>query len=225
MQMVYACSKNLYPGVDNYLPFIHCVDDVLIKMFPKGLPEGTVNMTLANSVMTGCAKTVGHDYAKLDACATGPDGIKYIGAEMAKTPGHKGVPFWQIGDGAVTYPDQTNKEDLLKLVCAALTGTKPAACGNATVPAFTSVPTPGEIEKLVCEALAISEVVFEDWSSGKICVAISKIVKIPDCQALVEKLWDKIIAKCPKGLTSISQVDSSFDSISCEAQSPSTVVV
>lgn len=132
VQMVYACSKNLYPGVDNYLPFIHCVDDTLIKMFPKGLPEGTVNMTLANSVMTSCAKTVGHDFQKLDECAKGPDGIKYIGVEMSKTPQHKGVPFWQVNDGEITYPNSTNKEDLVKIVCDSYTGkTKPKACATA----------------------------------------------------------------------------------------------
>jgi len=131
MQVVYACSKNLYPGVDNYLPFVSCVDDTLIKMFPKGLPEGTVNMTLANSIMTTCAKTAGHDFAKLDACATGADGLKYLGVEMSKTPAHKGVPFWQVADGAITYPNATNKEDLLKIVCDAYKGTpKPAACAN-----------------------------------------------------------------------------------------------
>jgi len=159
VQMVYACSKNLYPGVDNYLPFAHCVDDTLIKMFPKGLPEGTVNMTLANSVMTQCAKTVGHDYAKLDACATGADGVKYIGEEMAKTPAHKGVPFWQIGDGAVTYPDQTNKEDLLKLVCDALTGTKPAACASPLVVTTSKDLSEASFDSMSCEAQSSSTVV------------------------------------------------------------------
>lgn len=131
VQMVYACSKNLYPGVDSYLPYIHCVDDTLIKLFPKGLPEGAVNLTTANKVLTECATTVGHDFAKLDACAKGPDGIKYIGAEMSKTPAHMGVPFWTINGGAVTYPNATNKEDLIKIVCAAYTGSpKPAACTN-----------------------------------------------------------------------------------------------
>jgi len=132
--MMYACNKNIYPGVDNYMPLIHCVDDTLVKMFPKGLPEGTVNLTLATTIVTECSHTVGHDYAKLDACAKGPDGIKYIGAEKAKTPGHKGVPFWIIGEGTtITYPNATNKENLVAAVCNAYTGSpKPAACSSAS---------------------------------------------------------------------------------------------
>jgi len=128
VQMVYACSKNLYPGVDNYLPFVHCVDTTLVKDFPKGLPEGAVNMTTANNIITSCAKTVGHDLTKLNACASGPDGIKYINEEAKKTPGHTGVPFWTVNGGNVTYPPP---EDLIKAVCAAYTGTKPAACSKA----------------------------------------------------------------------------------------------
>jgi len=68
---------------------------------------------------------------------------------------------------------------------------------NDSERASTSLPTPGEIEKLVCEVA--TQKMVEDKASASICSEISKKVKIPDCQALVEGLWDKITAKCPKG--------------------------
>jgi len=60
------------------------------------------------------------------------------------------------------------------------------------------MPTPAEIEKLVCEVA--SQKMIEDKATSEICTEISKKVKIPDCQAIVEMGWDKIVAKCPKSI-------------------------
>ena len=58
-------------------------------------------------------------------------GLLYLAVEKAKTPAHKGVPFWQVNGASITYPNSTNKEDLVKAVCDAYTGTpKPAACAS-----------------------------------------------------------------------------------------------
>jgi len=64
-----------------------------------------------------------------------------------------------------------------------------------------ALPTPAEIEKLACELA--SKKMIEDKATSEVCAVIAKKVKIPDCQAIVEKLWDRIVAKCPKGLEAI----------------------
>lgn len=129
LHSVYACSKNLYAGVDNWLPLVKCVDDTFIKTFPKGLPMGTVNMSFADASAAKCAKTIGQDWAKIDACSTSQDGIKYLADEKGKTPPHPGVPFATINGGKVQCPAPGN---LIKAVCDAYTGSpKPPACSTA----------------------------------------------------------------------------------------------
>jgi len=126
LHSIYACSKNIYAGIGNWLPLVKCVDDTFIKTFPKGLPMGTVNMSFAKATAAACAKKVGQDWTKIDACSAGADGIKYLADEKSKTPPHPGVPFATINGGKVQCPAPGN---LIKAVCDAYTGSpKPPAC-------------------------------------------------------------------------------------------------
>lgn len=131
--LLFGCAKNLYPDVDAQLSLIHCFDSVLIETFPGGLPSGTVNMTMMDDTVKACASEtdVNMDYDKLDACASGDDGMTYLQAEKDKTPGHTGVPFTVIGDGDAECPPP---DDLTAAVCGAYTGlNKPKACNAAAL--------------------------------------------------------------------------------------------
>merc|ERR1712190_358081 len=63
-----------------------------------------------------------------------------------------------------------------------------------------SFPTPEEIEKMVCE-VASSEVI-EKQATAEACALIKKyfpsVTIQPDCPTVVEALWDKVKAMCPK---------------------------
>ena len=65
---------------------------------------------------------------------------------------------------------------------------------------FMALPTPEEIEKLVCK-LASSETV-EKEATVKVCKLIKEqfpLLKMqPDCEIVVSALWDKIKVQCPK---------------------------
>tara|TARA_B110000971_G_C19864420_1_gene433175 strand:+ start:89 stop:811 length:723 start_codon:yes stop_codon:yes gene_type:complete len=126
--LMFGCAKN-QPGitVDQQMNFIHCFDSALITGHPDGLPDGAVDMEEMNTVLKTCAvdASVNFDYDKLDKCATGDDGKKFLAVEANKTPSHGGVPFTVINDGEVTMPPP---DDLTAAVCAAYTGDLPAAC-------------------------------------------------------------------------------------------------
>jgi len=124
--MVYACNKyTATPAA--HASFVECFDQVLIHAFPKGLPEGTVNLTFAEASLKGCATKQGLNYATLEECSTSSEGAGYFAKEKAKTPGHKGVPFVSINGGAIIYNSQSL--NLIDEVCKAYTGSvKPPAC-------------------------------------------------------------------------------------------------
>jgi len=67
--------------------------------------------------------------------------------------------------------------------------------------AMTSLPTPADIEKLVCELA--SQKLIEDRATDTVCSLINRTfpdVKFnPDCKTLSEGVWDIVESKCPKG--------------------------
>jgi len=128
LHSVYACSKNLNPTVDAYLPLIHCFDETLITTFPGGLPAGTVNQSYAESTMTSCAKEVSLDFAAITKCIGSDDGLKFLAAEMTKTPSHTGVPFTVINDISSADSQTGPPLDVITMVCNAYNGTKPKNC-------------------------------------------------------------------------------------------------
>lgn len=130
---IYACQK--YASTPTaHAQFVECFDQALMKGFPKGLPEGAVNMTFAVDSLQACATAQGLDYKSLDTCSTSSEGEGYFAKEKALTDaaggggGHKGVPFVTINGGAIIYNSQSL--NLIDEVCKAYTGSpKPKACG------------------------------------------------------------------------------------------------
>jgi hypothetical protein len=59
---------------------------------------------------------------------------------------------------------------------------------------------PGKkIEDLVCKLATKQQI--EDKATGAICKLIKEKVHfgVPDCEGLLDKVWDKVVSKCPKG--------------------------
>ena len=111
---------------DKHADFIECFDSALIKTFPKGLPEGTVNTTFAVATLKTCATAQGIDWATLDTCSASTEGAGYFAKEKTLTPPHKGVPFISLNGAPIVYDSATL--NLVDAICKAYTGTPPAAC-------------------------------------------------------------------------------------------------
>jgi len=144
--MVYACNKyGAGASADGHAKYVECFDQLLMKTFPAGLPEGSVNLTFAEYGLKTCATQLSLDYDALDECSSGPEGEKYFAMEGKKTPAHMGVPFVTINGGPILYNNQTL--NLITEVCKAYTGSpKPAACADAELElspySYTSLMTP-----------------------------------------------------------------------------------
>ncbi|CAK0889833.1 unnamed protein product, partial [Prorocentrum cordatum] len=83
-----------------------------------------------------------------------------------------------------------------------------------------TLPSPADIEKLICEAALQKQV--EDNAVDEICQVITeKLPNIkfnPDCKTDVEAVWDAAVAKCPQAqLTLLSPAD--IEMLICEAAS------
>merc|ERR1711998_164910 len=61
-----------------------------------------------------------------------------------------------------------------------------------------SMPPAKAIEDIVCKVAEQKWI--EDKATGAICSAITKELPIPNCQGMLEKMWDKIVTMCPRGL-------------------------
>lgn len=80
-----------------------------------------------SSAAESCAKSAGMDYSLLETCVGGEEG-KAVDSMNAKATalipgGHASTP-WPVINGAAL----DEGTDLLKAVCGAYTGTKPAFC-------------------------------------------------------------------------------------------------
>jgi hypothetical protein len=60
------------------------------------------------------------------------------------------------------------------------------------------MPPAKAIEDIVCKVAEQKWI--EDKATGAICSAITKELPIPNCQSTLEKMWDKIVTMCPRGL-------------------------
>lgn len=126
--MIYACNK--YTSTpDKHAAFVECFDQTLMAAFPKGLPEGSVNMTFAEQGLKACSQKQGLDWDTLSKCSTSSEGAGYFAKEKTKTPAHQGVPFVSINGAPIVYNSQTL--NLIDEVCKAYKGSpKPAACSK-----------------------------------------------------------------------------------------------
>merc|ERR1719343_1518805 len=90
-----------------------------------------------------------------------------------------------------------------------------------------SMPTPEEIEKMVCE-VATSEIV-EQEGTEEVCKLIKEAfptVKFePDCETMVKALWDEVKAMCPKGKETVISMPSpeEIEKMVCEVASSEIV--
>ncbi|CAK0877862.1 unnamed protein product [Prorocentrum cordatum] len=99
------------------------------------------------------------------------------------------------------------------------------ALGTAaqTTPELT-LPSPADIEKLICEVASQKQV--EDKAVDEICQVITEkfpnIKFNPDCKTDVEAVWDAAVAKCPQAqLTLPSPAD--IEKMICELASQKQV--
>lgn len=106
-----ACVVHLNPDWHTYWPFVQCFE-----------ADG--------ATAESCAKSAGLDYAAIQKCATGPEGKAVEMAFAKATPDHPGVPYLVIDTTPLDFPST-----LLRTVCNAYTGTKPAGCSSAALPA------------------------------------------------------------------------------------------
>lgn len=112
--MYEACSQALYPNITDFYPFFNCLE---------------LSENIDDSVAQQCAEGSKLSYEKLSSCTTSQQGTDLIKANMKATDGlnppHTYVP-WITVNGKVLSDPST----LLASVCAAFTGTKPAACSQ-----------------------------------------------------------------------------------------------
>lgn len=109
VNFIEACAIKLNPDWKTYWPFIQCMEE-----------------EYSSRAMKTCASRAGLDDNAIAKCTAGSDG-ETVEKEMAKaTPDHPGVPYILVNGKAINDPS-----GLLKAVCDAYTGAKPAGC-NAT---------------------------------------------------------------------------------------------
>lgn len=113
------CAINLYPKFADHWPFYLCVEQS-----SKSCGEGAGACVLKHT--KSCAADASLDYAKIEACVDDPTESLKLQHEFAdRTPSnHKYTP-WVVVDGTVS---PSNGDKLLKEVCKAYTGSKPAGC-------------------------------------------------------------------------------------------------
>lgn len=96
------------------------------------------------------------------------------------------------------FPDcvATLENDWDKVIAMCPKGRETVFTGTA-MPVTVAMTGRSDLSKLVCEVAEQKWI--EDRATNLICSAIIKQMPIPDCQATLEKLWDKIAAMCPRG--------------------------
>jgi len=115
------CAISNYPDFSQHWPFYLCVEAA-----SKSCGEGAGKCVLGK--IEGCASSSGLDFAKLSACTGNKAEANRLQHEFSKlTPSdHQYVP-WVTVDGKLSK----DSDKLIKQVCKAYKGTKPAACKKA----------------------------------------------------------------------------------------------
>eukprot|EP00191_Tetraselmis_sp_GSL018_P002971 CAMPEP_0177597658 /NCGR_PEP_ID=MMETSP0419_2-20121207/11842_1 /TAXON_ID=582737 /ORGANISM="Tetraselmis sp., Strain GSL018" /LENGTH=166 /DNA_ID=CAMNT_0019089869 /DNA_START=323 /DNA_END=823 /DNA_ORIENTATION=+ len=116
LNTVFACAVHLHPRVQEWFPFVACVED----NSPEEMKDS----------LDGCAKTpeVALDITEIKECAAGALGEELERKAGQQTdslvPRHEWVP-WVTVNGIALWDDGKN---LKKYVCAAYTGARPSEC-------------------------------------------------------------------------------------------------
>jgi len=111
-----GCAIHYYPDHKQWLPWVVCYEG-----------KGHLNKLNAKK----CSKKANFDNDKIEACTTGALGqqLEVLNAKrtLAYTGGWTGTPTMTIGNKNFFGPPP---EGLVTAICAAYTGTKPAACSK-----------------------------------------------------------------------------------------------
>lgn len=107
------CAIRHNPEFSDHWPFILCMEQ-------KG------DAMLKN--IQACATKAGLDYATIDACYKGKEGLQDLIAAGKRTGSHQYVPWVEINGKHDASADNGN---FLKAVCGAIAGEKPAGCKSA----------------------------------------------------------------------------------------------
>jgi len=107
-----GCLTHYYPDPTQWLPWVVCY-------------EGKGDLSVSNA--KACAQKANFDFDKIETCTTGLLGqeieLKNAKLTLAYSGGWQGTP-------TVTVGNTNNPQDLVTAICAAYTGTKPAACSK-----------------------------------------------------------------------------------------------
>merc|ERR1711908_177080 len=89
---------------------------------------------------------------------------------------------------------------MTKAAAQSVSGSMAPALPLVSMPSVPSISMPAAkaIEDMVCKVAEQKWI--EDKATGAICSAITKELPIPNCQGTLEKMWDKIVTMCPRGL-------------------------
>ena len=109
------CAIHLYPNATQYFPYYECMEAAGKRMIH--------GKTSAN-----CAASAGLDNSKIEACVNDATLALQLQEQFgAETGAHNYTP-WVLINGKLSPSDG---DALLAEVCAAYTGTKPAACTSS----------------------------------------------------------------------------------------------
>jgi len=112
MNRAQACGKWQNTTWQTYWPFLHCMEAAYES-------QGV-------SAAKGCVKGSSIDYDKWEACYNGADGDLAQIREAKQTVDHPGTPDIAVAGKALSFP--YSAASIVKAVCAAYTGEKPAGC-------------------------------------------------------------------------------------------------
>jgi hypothetical protein len=115
MNRMQACGKWQNTTWQDYWPFLYCM-------------ESAYDVTKAQE----CAKGTKIDGDAVEACYKGSDGDLAQLREAKQTVDHPGTPDVAVAGKSVSFP--VTASSIIKAVCDAYGGTKPAACSGAQNP-------------------------------------------------------------------------------------------
>lgn len=122
------CAIENYPKFEDYWPFYLCVEQSAVTCESGTGDPGPCTL----KKVEGCATTSKLDYAKLSACVNDPVESSKLQHKFAGlTPANHQYTPWVLINKKVSSQSKT----LIEQVCEAYTGSKPAGCSSAIVPA------------------------------------------------------------------------------------------
>merc|ERR1719502_2077778 len=89
---------------------------------------------------------------------------------------------------------------MTKAAAQSVSGSVVSALPPVSMPSVPSISMPPAkaIEDIVCKVAEQRWI--EDKATGAICSAVTNELPIPNCQSTLEKMWDRIVTMCPRGL-------------------------